>query len=264
MLLTRRGAITGAAALTTLKISGVKAMAAEEASSKNRSSAVHCNIVCVPDMVQLDATGPFEVLARVPGWSVELVAESMQPVMTDRGLRLVPDATRSESKKSDILVIPGGTGIDVAMLDPAWIEYVRREAAGARYVFGVCTGSLLLGAAGLLKGRRSGGHWQARDLLASFGAIVSDDRLTVDGNLYTSGGVTSGIDMALRVVADVAGEIVAQKIQLAIEYDPAPPFPGGTPRSSPREIVDLVLEDSKGRRALRERRVEQAAARLLE
>lgn len=223
---------------------------------------MHCNIVTVPDMVQLDITGPFEVLARTPGWTVDLVAASMEPVRTDRGLRLLPNATRETTRRSDIIVVPGGTGIDAAMLDPEWVAYVKREAAGAKYVFGICTGSLLLGAAGVLQGRRSGGHWQARDLLTQFGATVSTDRMTKDGNIYTSGGVTSGIDMALRVVGDVAGEATARKIQLAMEYDPEPPFCGGNPFTSPAEIVQAVLASSIERRAKRERQVAEAAARL--
>jgi len=220
------------------------------------------NIVVVPNMVQLDVTGPFEVLARVPGWSVSFVAATMEPVRTDRGLRLTPDATRESAARSDLLVVPGGTGVDTAMLDPAWLAFVQREAATAEYVFGVCTGSLLLAAAGLLEGRRAGGHWQARDLLAQFGVTPSDDRMTVDGKYYTSGGVTSGIDMALRVVADLQGEMTARKIQLAIEYDPHPPFPGGTPFTSPPDVVQAVLTDSRRRRADREGMVAQAAAAL--
>lgn len=220
------------------------------------------NIVIVPDMVQLDITGPFEVLARTPGWNVDLVAASMDPVRTDRGLTILPTQTRETAKPSDILVIPGGTGIDTAMLDEAWLAYVRREAERAKYVFGICTGSLLLGAAGLLHGRRAGGHWQARDFLARFGVTPSHERLTVDGKFYTSGGVTSGIDMALRVVADIAGEDTARKIQLGIEYDPAPPFSGGTPFTSPPHIVAAVTEASRARRTKREAMVEQAALAL--
>ncbi len=216
----------------------------------------------VPRMVQLDVTGPFEVLARVPGWSVSLVAATLDPVRTDRGLRIVPDVTRENAAAADLLVIPGGTGVDAAMLDPAWIAFVQRQAESADHVFGICTGSLLLAAAGLLRGRRAGGHWQARDLLTQFGVTPSDDRVTVDGKYYTSGGVTSGIDVALRVVADLEGETVARKIQLAIEYDPHPPFSGGTPYTSPPEIVQAVLTDSRKRRAEREAMVAQAAARL--
>lgn len=220
------------------------------------------NIILVKDMVQLDITGPFEVLARVPGWQLDLVAETLEPVRTDRGLTLLPTQTRERAEPSDMLVVPGGTGIDHAMLDPGWIDYARREAGRARYVFGICTGSLLLAAAGVLEGRRAGAHWQARDLLAAFGVTPSHERMTVDGKFYTSGGVTSGIDMALRVVADVVGEETARKIQLAIEYDPAPPFAGGTPSTSPPDIVAAVLDGSRKRRAEREALVRQAADRL--
>ena len=211
------------------------------------------NIVSVEDMCQLDTTGAFEVLARVPGWTVDLVAASMEPVRTDRGLTILPTRTRESAPPSDILVVPGGAGIDNAMLDDRWIAYTQREAARAKYVFSVCTGSLLLAAAGLLTGRRAGCHWQARDLLAQFGVMPSEERLTVDGKFYSSAGVTSGIDMALRVAADVVGEETARKIQLAIEYEPAPPFPGGTPFTSPPEIVKAVLDGSRQRRADRER-----------
>jgi cyclohexyl-isocyanide hydratase len=211
------------------------------------------NIIALNDMCQLDTAGAYEVLARVPAWTVDLVAASMAPVRTDRGLTILPTQTRESAKPSDILVVPGGPGIDDAMLCDSWIAYAQREAAKAKYVFSVCTGSLLLAAAGLLTGRRAGGHWQARDLLARFGVIPSEARLTVDGKFYTSAGVTAGIDMSLLVVADMVGEETARMIQLAIEYDPAPPFPGGTPFTSPPEIVRAVLNGSRRRRADRER-----------
>lgn len=220
------------------------------------------NMILVPEMVQLDLTGPFEVLARVPGWRVEIVAATPAPVRSDRGLAIVPTLTRESAAPADLLVVPGGTGIDTAMLDPAWIGFVRAQAHNARYVFGICTGSMLLAAAGLLVGRRAGGHWQARDLLARFGAIPSDERRVVDGKYFTSGGVTSGIDMALQVVAETAGEEVARRIQLQIEYDPAPPFSGGTPFTSPPAIVEAVRRASAERRARREALVERAAANL--
>jgi cyclohexyl-isocyanide hydratase len=220
------------------------------------------NVILVPDMVQLDIAGPFEVLARVPGWTVDLVAASTEPVRTDRGLTIVPTRIRDNAPASDILVVPGGTGVDRAMLDDAWLAYMRRETDAATYVFGICTGSLLLAAAGVLAGRRAGAHWQARDLLAAFGVTPSDARMTVDGKFYTSGGVTSGIDMALKVVADAAGEATARRIQLAIEYDPEPPFVGGTPFTSPADIVAAVRSASAGRRAEREAMVAQAAARM--
>jgi cyclohexyl-isocyanide hydratase len=264
MKLSRRDALGAAIAMSVLIRSRDRVNAATSDGIVPAQQPMHCNVIIVPDMVQLDVTGPFEVLVRTPGWTVDLVAATMDPVRSDRGLRLLPNATRENAKKSDIIVVPGGTGIDTAMLDPEWVTYVRHEAANAKYIFGICTGSLLLGAAGLLKGRRAGGHWQARDLLAQFGAMVSNDRMTQDGNMYTSGGVTSGIDMALRVVGDTAGEEVARKIQLAMEYDPEPPFKGGNPYTSAPEIVQAVLADSTKRRIKREAQVAQAAARLRE
>lgn len=256
----KRRKLLQASGVASVLLASVTARSLAQGVAKGRS--MHVNIVTVPDMVQLDITGPYEVLARTPGWTVDLVAATPEAVRTDRGLRLLPNVTRATAKPSNILVIPGGTGIDTAMLDPEWIEYVRKESAKCDYVFGVCTGSLLLGAAGVLKGKRAGGHWQARDMLTQFGATVSNDRMTRDGNIYTSGGVTSGIDMALRVVADIAGLETAQKIQLAMEYDPAPPFAGGTPYTSPPDIVAAVLKDSSKRRALRESMVAEAAQRL--
>jgi cyclohexyl-isocyanide hydratase len=220
------------------------------------------NVILVPDMVQLDMAGPYEVLARVPGWTTDLVAATTAPVRTDRGLTIVPSCTRDSAAPSDILVVPGGAGVDRAMLDDDWLAYVRREVATAKYVFGICTGSLLLAAAGVLAGRRAGTHWQARDLLSGFGVTPSHDRLTVDGKFYTSGGVTAGIDMALKVVADAAGEMAARCIQLGIEYDPEPPFAGGTPLTSPPAIVEAVRAGSAQRRAEREKMVAEAVARL--
>jgi cyclohexyl-isocyanide hydratase len=190
------------------------------------------------------------------------VRHARVPVRTDVGFTTVRSGPRESAKPSDLLVVPGGTGVDRVLLDDAWLAYVRREAEAARYVFGICTGSLLLAAAGVLAGRRAGAHWQARDLLAAFGVTPSDARMTVDGKFYTSGGVTSGIDMALKVVADAAGETTARCIQLGIEYDPAPPFEGGTPFTSPPAIVATVRDMSAKRRAEREAMVAAAAARM--
>lgn len=220
------------------------------------------NVLLVPDMVQLDMTGPYEVLSRVPGWRIEIISADLQPVRTDRGLRIMPTMTRAAAEPADLLVIPGGTGIDHAMIDPAWVAFVKQQAGAARYVFGICTGSMLLAAAGLLNGRRAGAHWQARDLLGRFGAIPVHDRMVVDGKYFTSGGVTSGIDMALKVVAEIMGAETAQKIQLSIEYDPAPPFPGGTPFTSPHAIVAAVLEAGAARRKEREAMVDKAVAAM--
>lgn len=223
---------------------------------------VLANMLLLPGATQLDLTGPYEVLARLPGARVELVAASLEPVRTDRGLTIVPTVARDRAAQADLLVVPGGPGVDDAMVDPAWVAFTASQAAGARWVFGICTGSLLLGAAGVLRGRRSGGHWLARDLLSRFGAIPSDERMTVDGNLFTAGGVTAGIDMALRVAAEIAGEETARRIQLQIEYDPEPPFRSGTPGVAARETVEAILAATAKRRALREAAVARAAAAL--
>ncbi len=215
-----------------------------------------------PGMTQLDLTGPFEVLARIPGCRVEIVAKHAGPVVTDKGLVITADQDFASAPQYDLIAVPGGPGTDDAILDPETVHFVRQQAEGARYIFGICTGSLLLGAAGLLVGRRSGGHWQARDLLSQFGAIVSDDRMTVDGNIYTAGGVTSGIDMALHVAAVIAGDEAAQQLQLQIEYDPEPPFKAGTPFVAPAVIVERARTATKARRRIREDAVAQAAAAL--
>ncbi|MBN3727744.1 DJ-1/PfpI family protein [Burkholderia sp. Ac-20379] len=219
-------------------------------------------LLLFPDMTQLDLTGPLEVLGRLPGWRAEVVAPSRAPVRTDKGLVIQPDADFASASAYDLFVVPGGPGTDEAMLDPRIVGFVRERALAAKHVFGICTGSLLLGAAGLLKGRRAGSHWQARHLLSQFGATPSDARLTIDGKLYTSGGVTAGIDMALQVAAEVAGEDVARQIQLQIEYDPAPPFRAGTPFVAPAGIVERAMASTAARRAIREAAVAKAAARL--
>ena len=230
--------------------------------SQNSVPEKIAGLLLFPGMTQLDLTGPLEVLGRMPGWKVEIVAKTTSPVRTDKGLVIQPDADFDSPSRYELFVVPGGPGTDDAMLDPETVDFVLRRSAAASYVFGICTGSLLLGAAGLLEGRRSGGHWQARDLLAKFGATPSDERLTIDGNIYTSGGVTAGIDMALLVAAEVVGEDVAQQIQLQIEYDPEPPFKAGTPFVAPPAIVKRALEATSARRAIRVAAVDKAAETL--
>ncbi|QDQ86719.1 DJ-1/PfpI family protein [Alcaligenaceae bacterium SJ-26] len=222
------------------------------------------NILLFPAVTQLDLTGPYEVLVRAPGVHVDLVAASMVPVRSDRGLTLLPTVTMAQARPCDLLVVPGGPGADDALLDPQWVEFTARQGAQARYIFGICTGSLLLGAAGLLRDRRAASHWLARELLAEFGAIPVDSRLCMDGNIFTSGGVTSGIDMAIQVIASLFDEDTARQIQLQIEYDPAPPFPGGTPATSPAHIVQRCREAAGARQAIRAEAVAQAARALRE
>lgn len=219
-------------------------------------------LLLFPGLTQLDLTGPYEVLANLPGWKVEIVAKQAGPVRTAKGMVIHADQGFDTAPQYDLIAIPGGPGTDDAVTDEETVEFVRRQCEGAAHVFGICTGSLLIGATGLLRGRRAGSHWAARHLLARFGAEVRDERMTKDGKFYTAGGVTSGIDMALQVVADIAGEDVAQQIQLQIEYDPAPPFRSGSPFVAPPHILARARAAGEARRPIREAAVEAAAARL--
>jgi cyclohexyl-isocyanide hydratase len=208
-------------------------------------------------MTQLDVTGPDEVLARLPDTAVELVARTLAPVRTDRGMQIVPSTTYADCLPLDVIMVPGGPGQQDLMEDEQALSFLRRQAAQARYVTSVCTGSLVLAAAGLLKGKRATCHWAAIDNLALLGAIPVSEHVVVDGNVITGAGVTSGIDFALRLAAILDGEQVAREIQLQIEYDPDPPFDSGSPRSAAPETVAAVkarlAKLSEERRALAER-----------
>jgi cyclohexyl-isocyanide hydratase len=193
-----------------------------------------------PRLTQLDMTGPYEVLARLPDTKVELVARSLAPVTTDRGMQIVPTTTYADCPPLDVVMVPGGPGQQDLMEDEEVLSFLRRQAAGAKYITSVCTGSLVLGAAGLLKGKRATCHWAAIDHLKVLGAIPVSEKVVIDGNVVTGAGVTSGIDFALRLAALLEGEQVAREIQLQIEYDPAPPFNSGSPKTAAREIVDKL------------------------
>src|SRR5499427_10153292 len=181
-----------------------------------------------PDMTQLDLTGPYEVLARLPGAETLLLWKNLDPVRSEHGLTILPMTTLASCPPLDLVLVPGGAGINPLLEDAEVLAFLRRAAGAARYVVGICPGSLVLGAAGLLRGRRAGTHWMSRELLRAFGAEPVAQRVVVDGNLYTGGGVTAGIDVALTVVAAIAGRAAAEAIQLGIEYDPAPPFSSGS------------------------------------
>jgi cyclohexyl-isocyanide hydratase len=193
-----------------------------------------------PRLTQLDMTGPYEVLARLPDTKVELVARSLAPVTTDRGMQIVPTTTYADCPPLDVVMVPGGPGQQDLMEDEEALSFLRRQAAGAKYITSVCTGSLVLGAAGLLKGKRATCHWAAIDHLKLLGAIPVSEKVVIDGNVVTGAGVTSGIDFALRLAAILESEQVAREIQLQIEYDPAPPFNSGSPKTAAREIVDKL------------------------
>lgn len=223
---------------------------------------MHINCLLFPKFTQLDLTGPFEVLSRVPDITISLVGASMEPVQSDSGLSILPTTTLSQAKPCDFLLIPGGPGIDDIILEEEWVTFTQEQTKTAHLVAGICTGSLLLGAAGVLIGKKATSHWFARDLLVHFRAEICEERCCRDGNIFTAGGVTSGIDLALQIVAILYGEGLAKQIQLQLEYDPAPPFKGGTPRTSEPEIVQKCREVSQHRLQIRTLAVKKAAQRL--
>ena len=197
--------------------------------------------VIFPDLTQLDFTGPLQVLSRLPQSATHIVAKSAAPVPSDCGLGLVPTHTFANCPALDLICIPGGSeGVAGILNDGDTIEFVRHKASAAKYVTSVCTGAFVLGVAGLLKGRRATTHWAYTDLLPLVGASYEKARVVKDGNVITGGGVTAGIDFALSVIADIAGETTARKIQLGIEYDPSPPFDSGHPDKAPALKAELM------------------------
>lgn len=193
-----------------------------------------------PRLTQLDMTGPYEVLARLPNTKIHLIAHTLDPVTTDRGMTILPTMTYADCPQLDVVMVPGGPGQQDLMEDTTVLDFLRSQAREAKYVTSVCTGSLVLGAAGLLKGRRATCHWAAIEHLKALGAIPVNERVVVDGPIVTGAGVASGIDFALTLAARLETEEVAQEIQLQIEYDPAPPFNSGSPRTaSPSTVAKL-------------------------
>jgi cyclohexyl-isocyanide hydratase len=219
-------------------------------------------MVLFPGLTQLDLAGPYEVLSRLPDTTVHLVADTLAPVRTERGLTITPDATFDDVPPLDLLCVPGGPGVDPLMEDARLLGFLEARARQARHVTSVCTGALLLGAAGLLRGYRATTHWLSLDLLPLFGAIPVEERVVVDRDRLTGGGVTAGIDLALAVAAELFGRAVAEEIQLTIEYDPAPPFRSGSPRTAPAAVVESVTRARRRRQAERRVIAERAAARL--
>jgi cyclohexyl-isocyanide hydratase len=215
-----------------------------------------------PQLTQLDLTGPHEVLARLPGAQVALVAASRDPVTSETGLAIVPTATFAEVPAVDILFVPGGWGQVAAGDDPATVAWLAQVGATARWVTSACTGALLLGMAGLLDGYRATTHWAFHDLLPLVGAIPAHERVVIDRNRITGGGVTAGIDFALTLVAHLIDRKTAEATQLRLEYNPAPPFGAGSPETAPSEVLARVNERIAPFKARRAEAVARAAARL--
>ena len=204
------------------------------------ASPLEIGLLLYPKLTQLDLTGPLEVFWRMSNTRVHLLWKTLEPVTSDRGLTVCPTMTLGECPALDVVVVPGGAGQVALMDDAAVLDFLVKQAATARYVASVCTGSLVLGAAGLLRGRRASCHWMALDQLALLGATPVAERVVIDGPIITGGGVTAGIDFGLTLVANLRGIAEAQRIELEIEYNPQPPFHTGSPESAGPELVDAV------------------------
>jgi cyclohexyl-isocyanide hydratase len=214
-----------------------------------------------PGVTQLDLTGPVQLFSRLPGASIHLAWHRIEPVATDSGFSIVPTTSYENAPQADVLMVPGGQGAFDLMDDPVSVEFVRRQAENARFVTSVCTGAFLLGAAGLLVGKQATTHWASHPLLGQLGAIPEQARVVRDGSLITGGGVTSGIDFALTVAAEVYDEETARAVQLTMEYDPHPPFDAGSParpEADQNQVQQTIARARTGRGPL----VARAAARL--
>lgn len=207
----------------------------------NDTAHVSVAMLLFPGMTQLDLAGPYEVFCRMPGTSVSLLAATPAPVRTEWGLTIAPDGTLADQATYDIVCVPGGWGVNDQLQNDELLAFLREQDGKARYLTSVCSGSLILGAAGLLNGYRATTHWMSHDMLSAFGALPVDERVVIDRDRITAGGVTAGIDFGLVVAAELFGAEVAQKIQLAIEYDPAPPFNSGSPAGATVEVREAVL-----------------------
>ena len=223
---------------------------------------IQIGLLIFPRMTQLDMTGPYEVFARIPNATVYLIWKSKEPVVCDTGLTLQPTATLNDCPKLDVICVPGGPGQIDLMEDVDVIEFVRRQGEQARYVTSVCTGALVLGAAGLLHGYKAATHWASMDNLAYFGAEAVKTRVCVDRNRITGGGVTAGIDFGLVVASKLTDQATAEKIQLYMEYNPEPPFESGSPDSAPQTVVAAFREMAKDMLTRRKEVTLRASKRL--
>jgi cyclohexyl-isocyanide hydratase len=233
-----------------------------QARKSEGQSDTQIGILAFPNLTQLDLTGPYETLARVPATKVHIVAGTLDPIRSDTGLIVQPTVTFADCPSLDVICVPGGPGVNDAMLEEATLAFLRRAASTARFVTSVCSGALVLGAAGLLRGYRATTHWASLQYLGRFGAIPVRERICVDRNRITGGGVTAGIDFGLYVAAELAGQAVAERIQLYLEYAPAPPFAAGTPETASEAVRTAYMETAGPMMERRARAVERAAAAL--
>jgi cyclohexyl-isocyanide hydratase len=227
------------------------------------SATIQIGLVLFPNLTQLDLTGPAEVFARMPSAEVHLLWKTRDAVSSDRGLSILPTTTFQDCPLLDVICVPGGPGQISLMEDDETLEFLKRIATTCRLITSVCTGSLVLGAAGLLTGYRATSHWSSIDQLTMLGAEPVSERVVRDRNRITGAGVTSGIDFALTVVADLLGKDVAQEIQLQMEYDPEPPYQTGSPKTAPVDLVAATREKIAPFIARRRAATERAAQKLV-
>ena len=226
------------------------------------SAPLQIGLVIFPKVTQLDFTGPLQVFSSVPGAKVHLIWKRIEPVASDSVLTLTPTITFADCPQLDVICVPGGAGTDDMVNDEEMLAFLRQQAKGAQYITSVCTGSLVLGAAGLLQGYRATTHWTAMDFLGPFGATLTKMRVCVDRNRVTGGGVTAGIDFALTLVSLLVDRRTAEAIQLRLEYNPAPPFNAGSPDTAPPEILALMKAKIAPAQARRGEAIRRAGARL--
>jgi cyclohexyl-isocyanide hydratase len=228
------------------------------------STPLQIGLLVFPKVTQLDFTGPLQVFSGVPGAKVHLIWKRIEPVPSDSVMMLTPTTTFADCPQLDVICVPGGAGINDMVNDEEMLAFLRKQAEGAKYVTSVCTGSLVLGAAGLLKGYRAATHWSAMEYLSAFGATPTNTRVCTDRNRITGGGVTAGIDFALTLVSLLVDPKTAEAIQLGIEYNPAPPFSSGSPDTAPADTLASVRERIAPNQIRRSEAVTRAAARLSE
>ncbi len=221
----------------------------------------HIGLLLYPNLTQLDLTGPAQVLSRAPGAKMHYIWKTIEPVPSDAGLSLMPTTTFRDCPQLDLICVPGGAGQTVLMSDEETLGFLRTQAEKAKYVTSVCTGSLILGAAGLISGYKSACHWMWREYLPAFGAIPVNARVVKDRNRISGGGVTAGIDFALTVVAEIWGDEAAKMIQLFLEYDPQPPFDCGSPERAGPELVAKAKKQLETLAASRAKLIDEVAAR---
>lgn len=219
-------------------------------------------LLAFPNMTQLDLAGPLQVLSSVPDVDIHLIWKDLEPVPTDTVMVVTPTMTLSDCPQLDVVCVPGGHGTDELVNDSQVLDFLRDQAERARYITSVCTGSLVLGAAGLLQGYNAATHWTAMEFLAPFGAVATFKRVVVDRDRITGGGVTAGIDFALTLIAEIFDRETAEDVQLRLEYNPAPPFDAGSPTTAPADVVSRCRDRSVPTQLRREQAVARAAARL--